>query len=36
MVIDGVIVATHLNGQPGFDDHKYIWKCTECVHKNSV
>ena len=25
-----------LNGQSGFDDHKYIWKCTECGHKNSI
>lgn len=27
---------THLNGQPGFDDNKYIWKCTDCGHKNSI
>lgn len=20
----------YLNGQSGFDDHKYIWECTEC------
>ena len=26
----------HLNEQPGFDDHKYIWKCTVCGHKNSI
>jgi len=25
-----------LNGQSGFDDHKYIWKCTECGFKNSI
>lgn len=25
-----------LNDQPGFDDHKYTWKCTECGHKNSI
>ena len=22
--------------QPGFDDHHYVWKCTECGHKNSI
>lgn len=26
----------YLNSQPGFDDHKYTWKCTECGHKNSI
>lgn len=26
----------YLNDQPGFDDHKYTWKCTECGHKNSI
>ena len=26
----------HLNSQPDFDDHKRIWKCTECGHKNSI
>ena len=26
----------HLNEQPGFDDHKYTWKCTVCGHKNSI
>lgn len=26
----------YLNIQPGFDDHKYIWKCTECGLKNSI
>ena len=26
----------YLNRQPGFDDHKYIWKCTECGFKNSI
>ncbi len=25
-----------LNGQFGFDDHKYTWKCEECGHKNSI
>ncbi len=25
-----------LNYQQGFDDHKYIWKCTNCGHKNSI
>ena len=28
--------GAYLNGQEGFDDHKYIWKCTECGHKNSI
>ena len=27
---------TYLNSQPGFDDHKYTWKCTNCGHKNSI
>ena len=26
----------HLNNQTGFDDSKYIWRCTECGHKNSI
>lgn len=26
----------YLNSQIGFDDHKYIWECTECGHKNSI
>ncbi len=26
----------YLNNQEGFDDRKYIWKCTECGHKNSI
>lgn len=26
----------YLNNQPGFDDHRYIWKCTECGHKNTI
>ena len=26
----------YLNNQPGFDDHSYIWKCTECGHKNAI
>lgn len=21
---------------PGIDDHHYVWKCTECGHKNSI
>ena len=25
-----------LNSQPGFDDHKYVWKCKECGFKNSI
>jgi len=25
-----------LNNQKGFDDHKYIWKCTGCGYKNSI
>lgn len=25
-----------LDTQPGFDDHKYIWRCMECGHKNSI
>jgi len=28
--------GAHLNGQRGFDDHKYVWKCTACGHKNSI
>lgn len=26
----------YLNDQSGFDDHKYIWKCTDCGYKNSI
>lgn len=26
----------YLNNQVGFDDHKYIWKCTSCGYKNSI
>lgn len=26
----------HLNGQSGFDDHKYTWACESCGHKNSI
>lgn len=29
------IIFIH-NDQPGFDDHRYVWKCTECGHKNSI
>lgn len=25
-----------LNDQEDFDDHKYIWECSECGHKNSI
>ena len=25
-----------MNDQPGFDDHHYVWKCTECGYKNSI
>ncbi len=28
--------GANLNIQNGFDDHHYIWKCTECGHKNSI
>ena len=28
--------GAYLNSQFGFDDHKYIWKCTECDYKNSI
>ena len=26
----------YLNDQPRFDDHHYVWKCTECGYKNSI
>ncbi|WP_300380833.1 Sec23/Sec24 zinc finger-containing protein [Clostridium sp.] len=26
----------YLNNQSGFNDHKYIWKCTECGYKSSI
>lgn len=26
----------YINGPSGFDDHKYIWQCTEFGHKNSI
>ncbi|TAA13321.1 Sec23/Sec24 zinc finger-containing protein [Streptococcus parasuis] len=26
----------YLNDQHGFDDHKYVWKCTECGFKSSI
>jgi len=26
----------YLNIQIRFDDHKYIWECTVCGHKNSI
>ncbi len=26
----------YLNDQSGFDDHHYVWKYTECGHKNSI
>ncbi len=25
-----------LNSQSGFDDHHYVWQCTECGYKNSI
>lgn len=25
-----------LNSQKNFDDHKYLWKCTNCGYKNSL
>lgn len=28
--------GAYLNIQPDFDDHKYIWKCSECGFKNSI
>jgi len=28
--------VAYLNDQDGFDDHKYIWRCTECDNKNSI
>ena len=28
--------GSHLNDQKGFDDHHYVWKCTECGYKNSI
>ena len=28
--------GAQLNYQDGFDDHHYVWKCTECGHKNSI
>ena len=27
--------GAYLNDQDGFDDHHYIWKCTECGHAAS-
>lgn len=26
----------YINDQSGFDDHKYVWQCTQCGHKNSI
>lgn len=26
----------HLNTQPGFDDHRYLWPCEKCGHKSSI
>lgn len=26
----------YLNSQDNFDDHKYIWSCTECGYKKSI
>ena len=28
--------GAYLNNQPGFDDHKYVWKCSRCGGKNSI
>lgn len=28
--------GAQLNYQDGFDDHHYVWRCTECGHKNSI
>lgn len=28
--------SAYLNAQDGFDDHHYVWKCTEYGHKNSI
>ena len=28
--------GAYLNSQPGFDDHKYIWKCQKCGYKSSI
>ena len=28
--------GAYLNDQEGFDDHHYIWKCTNCGFKNSI
>lgn len=28
--------GAYLNNQRHFNDHKYIWKCTECGYKNSI
>ena len=28
--------GSYLNNQPGFDDHKYLWKCKNCGYKNSL
>lgn len=28
--------GAYLNSQMNFDDHHYIWRCTECKHKNSI
>ena len=25
-----------LSDQDGFDDFRYVWKCTECGYKNSI
>lgn len=28
--------GAYLNSQPGFDDHKYLWKCKKCGYKSSI
>ena len=28
--------SAYLNAQDGFDDHHYVWKCTECGDRKST
>ena len=28
--------GAYLNDQNGFDDNKYVWRCSKCGHKNSI
>lgn len=30
------VTPQFINEQNCFDDDKYLWKCTECGHKNSI